>query len=112
MFDYVTKSGEPFKGKFVMHRPTIGERLKIGITEARELGGYMNVDALSSQLAHIVATFDIVVDENPPWFKAREIYEVEVLQAVYEKYLDNLQAFSDGSKTKLEVPSKTGTPNI
>jgi hypothetical protein len=86
-------SGEEFSGKFTVHRPTIGERIRIGVIEAQELAGLSNIDTVVSQLAHLLATFDIVIDSAPPWWKPRELREMEVLYAVYQKYIDFVQTF-------------------
>lgn len=86
-------TGKEYSGDFSIHRPTIRERIRIGVIEAQELGGLLNIDALTAALANMVATFDVIVDSSPDWFKSREIHDVEVLQAVFEKYLDYLQQF-------------------
>lgn len=91
--DFTAPSGENFKGSFIVHRPTVGERIKIGVSEARELGGLINVDWQTSNLARIVSTLDVVIDKAPTWWKPNDILELEVLQEVYDKYVDYLQTF-------------------
>ena len=93
--EMATKSGEDFAGDFVVHRPTIRERIRIGVIEAQELVGLNNIDVITSGLAHWVATFDVVVDKAPVWWKPREMYDMEVLQAVYQKYIDYLREFQE-----------------
>ena len=102
--DITVASGENFKGSFVLHRPTIGERIRIGVQEGRELQGLINVDMLTSNLAHILSTLEIVVDTFPVWWKPRDLKDMEVLQAVYEKYIDYLQEFQGPPK---QEPEKT-----
>ena len=94
--------GEPLSGSFTVHRPTMGEIMRLGVAEARDLGGMINVDLETSMLAHIVATLEIVVDLSPTWWKPREIRDVEVLQAVYGKYLDYLREFQRRAGEKPE----------
>ncbi len=96
--DVTVPSGENFKGTFVVHRPTIGERIRIGVQEGRELQGLANVDFLTSNLAHILSTLELVIDTYPNWWKPRDLMDMEVLQAVYQKYVDYLQEFQGGSK--------------
>lgn len=92
--DLETASGENFKGTFVVHRPTVGERIKIGNLEARELEGLLNVDADTAYLARIVSTFEVVVDSAPVWFdKPKELRDLEVIQEVYAKYIQFLGEF-------------------
>ena len=47
IIDVTVPSGENFKGQFVIHRPTIGERIRIGVQEGRELQGLANVNILT-----------------------------------------------------------------
>ena len=96
-------SGESFSGKFTVHRPTIGERIKIGVSEARELGGMINVDMLTSNLAHILSTLEVVIDASPAWWKPRELTEMEVMQIVYDKYISYLQEFQGEPGKKPEA---------
>jgi hypothetical protein len=102
--DITVPSGENFKGSFSVHRPTIGERIRIGVQEGRELQGLINVDMLTSNLAHILSTLEIVVDTFPVWWKPRDLKDMEVLQAVYEKYIDYLLEFQGSPK---QEPEKT-----
>ena len=87
-----------FSGTFTMHRPTIAERIQIGTKEARELEGLANIDFFTSNLAHMVAVFDVLLDDKPTWFVPRELHDVEVLQAVYAKYVDFLNEFLERPK--------------
>jgi hypothetical protein len=103
--DLSLTSGD-FSGTFTVHRPTIAERIRIGNIEARELEGLANADLYTSNLAHMVALFDVVVDEKPTWFIPRELHDVEVLQAVYKNYVDFLNEFQ---KKPGPEASSTGT---
>lgn len=103
----VDSLGEPLSGSFTVHRPNMGELLRIGVSEARDLGGMTNVDLETSMLAHIIVTLEVIVDLNPTWWKPREIRDVEVLQAVYGKYLDYLREFQNRVGQK---PEDTGSP--
>lgn len=103
--DVTVPSGENFKGSFSVHRPTIGERIRIGVQEGRELQGLANVDFLTSNLAHILATLDVVVDSNPVWWKPRDLVDLEVMQAVYDKYIDYLQGFQGTPKQEPQATS-------
>jgi hypothetical protein len=91
--DLKVASGEEFKGTFTIHRPTIGERIRIGVTEAAELGGMVNIDPYTSSIAHMIATFDVIVDKAPIWWKPRDLRDLEVAQAVWDKYQDYLKEF-------------------
>jgi hypothetical protein len=96
--DMTNKAGEKFQGKFVVHRPTVKETIKIGLITAKELEGQVaNVDVFTYDLAQMVATFDVVVDEAPKWFDPREMRDSEVLRAVWQKYADHLRAFQGES---------------
>ncbi len=100
---YEAPSGETFSGKFSVHRATVGERIKIGVNEARELGGMINVDMMTSNIAHILATLEVVIDSAPAWWKPRELTELEVMQVVYDKYIDYLREFQGEVSKKPET---------
>ena len=91
--DLTVPSGERFEGTFEMHRPTIGERIRIGVLEAQKLGGLGNVDMVTAGLAHMLATLEVVVDKAPVWWKPEELRDLEVVQAVWQAYVDRLQEF-------------------
>jgi hypothetical protein len=99
--DMTNKAGEQFQGKFVVHRPTVKETIQIGLKTAKELEGQVNlVDIDTFYTAQMVATFDVVVEEAPPWFKPREMRDMEVVRAVFLKYNDHLRTFQgEPSKT-------------
>jgi len=103
--DMTVPSGETFQGTFKLHRPTVGERIKIGNNTAKEIEGLLNVDAMTDFMARMVATFDVVIDEAPIWWKPRELKDVEVIQAVYEKYINYLNQFSETIKPKPSIDS-------
>jgi hypothetical protein len=87
-------NGEILQGTFNIHRPTMAEKIQIGVLEAREIGGMSNVDVLTSNLARMIATFDTVIDTSPKWWKPRELHDMEVMQAVWDKIDDYLRKFS------------------
>lgn len=93
-------TGEIYNGSFTVHRPTMGEMMRIGVNEAQQLGGLSNVDGATQMLAHMIATLEVVVDLSPTWWKPRDIRDVEVLQAVYEKYIDYLREFQGRTESK------------
>jgi len=94
-------SGEEFSGSFTIHRPTIGERITIGVLEAQRLIGLSNVDLYTGGLAHMVATLETVVDDAPIWWKPQDLRDVEVIQEVYTQYINFLNTFQGkpGSKS-------------
>ena len=99
--EFVTATGQELAGTFSVHRPSIGEQIRIGVVEARELGGLSNVDNITAMFARMLATLEVVVDTHPEWWKPRDLKDLEVMQGVYEKYVDYLQQFSGRSKSKL-----------
>jgi hypothetical protein len=105
--DLKLPSGE-FSGTFTVHRPTIAERLRIGAIEARELEGLTNADIYTSNLAHIVALCDVILDDKPTWFNARELRDVEVIQEVYTNYVNFLNEFQQKPKPKEDSPATSG----
>lgn len=86
-------TGQPYSGNFTCHRPTMQEMIRIGVVEARDLGGLQNVDIQTTMIAHMIATLEVAIDSAPDWWKPRELKDAEVLQEVYEKYIDYLRQF-------------------
>ena len=89
-----TPTGGNFSGSFTMHRPNVKEWIQIGKIAAQETES-LGVNGFTSQLAHMLGVFDTLVDKAPKWWIPREIYEVEVLQAVYAEYVERLNRFSE-----------------
>jgi hypothetical protein len=52
-----------------------------------------NVDLFTGQLAHMMATLEVVVDAKPEWWKPRELQDMEVIRIVFDSYLDYLRRF-------------------
>ena len=102
--------GDEYTGTFTIHRPTIGERIQIGVIEARELAGLSNVNFIAQQFAHMIATFDTIIDKKPDWWDdPRKIRDPEVLQAVWDKYSDYLQKFQKRFEDRLKKSSQGST---
>jgi len=102
---FVSVTGEELSGTFAVHRPTMGERVQIGVIEAQLLGGLNNVDVFSSSIAHWIANLEVVIDQAPKWWKPRELHDPEVVQAVFDKYVDYLQKFQRRNKEGDKEPS-------
>jgi hypothetical protein len=98
--DFDSATGEKLSGTFIVHRPTMGERIQIGVIEAQLLGGLSNVDVFTSSLAHWISYLEVVIDQAPKWWKPRELHEPEVVQAVFDKYIDYLQKFQRRNKVE------------
>ena len=87
-----------YRGTFVMHRPTIKERLTIGVVEANLLGNTNRdaVDVVTRNIAHMVSTFKHVVDECPDWFDLESLTDYSVLEALYLKFMEKMSPFREG----------------
>jgi hypothetical protein len=104
---FTSAQGQDFSGSFTVHRPTLGEQMRIGVKAAQDLGGLANVDIVASMVAQMIATLEVVVDQHPEWWKPRELREMEVLRMVYDKYQDYLQEFQ--VKSSGRTPKSQGT---
>lgn len=83
-----------YVGTFKFHHPTVIERMQIGVLKAQLLNGLEGrVDVLTDNIAHMTATLRYVLDSAPDWFNPEQIYEYEVLDAVYEEYIKFLDSF-------------------
>jgi hypothetical protein len=83
-----------FTGKFTVHHPSQLEKLQIGITKSALLGGNFAVDTSTDNIAHIVATLDVVLDAKPDWFDIDDPeVDYDILEQIYMEYLDWVNAF-------------------
>jgi len=101
--------GYEYSGTFTVHRPNMGELIRIGVKEAGDLGGLTNVDLVTSLLAHMICTLEVLVDTHPDWWKPREIKDMEVVQEVFDKLQTFLREFQIPYKPKPENPGPTGS---
>jgi len=90
---------EGARGRFTFHRPTMKERLTIGVLEATNLGqvNRMSVDIITRNIAHIMATFSVVLDDRPAWFNLDVIDDYDLLEKVYLKYEEVVNPFRGGA---------------
>lgn len=83
-----------FVGTFTVHHPSQMERLTVGATVSNLLGGNLNVDTMTYNIATIVATLDVVLDNSPEWFNPySDSLDYEILEKVYLEYSDWLYSF-------------------
>ena len=91
--DVKASSGKTYEGSFTTHRPTVGEIVEMEMIESRELGGMKNVSKVESNLARMLSVLDVIIDSSPEWWKPRKLEDLEVVQVVYEKYINYLREF-------------------
>lgn len=83
-----------FVGKFTLHYPSQIERLQIGVTKSALLGGNVNVDTRTDDIAHIIATLDIVSDVIPQWFDVNDDrISYEILETIFIEYMNWVDSF-------------------
>lgn len=85
--EYTNPQGKTFRGTFSVHRPTIGEKIKIGVLDSKIRGG-AEVDVYTQNLSYMLATLMVVVDESPKWFQPGKVYEFDLLAAVFKPYIE------------------------
>ena len=99
-----------FVGKVVVHYPSQIERIQIGVTRSALLGGNLEVDVITNNLAFMAATLDTVLDSKPDWLDmGNPDLEYEVLLAVYEEYEKWVSSFRRTAGTNSDTGSSTGT---
>ena len=84
--DYTDLQGNKFEGFFTVHRPTIGEKIRIGVLDSR-LRQELDVDIYTGNMSYMVATLLVVVDHSPDWWKPAQIYDFDLLAKVYNTYI-------------------------
>lgn len=88
---------EEFVGNFTVHHPTQIERMQIGIVKSTLLNGVVPMDTITDNIAHIISTLEVVLDEKPDWFDVNDPdVEYDILWAVFEEYLNWVSSFRKG----------------
>lgn len=83
-----------FVGTFKVHHPSQMERMIVGSNISQLLGGNLEVDMMTYNIATIVATLDVVVDERPMWFNPySDTLDYEIMESVYLEYTKWLGSF-------------------
>jgi hypothetical protein len=88
----LTEIDEKYVGRFKVHHPSIIDKMNIGVLKTKMLQG-LAVDVVTDNIAHMTATLTFVLDDFPEWFKVNEIYDYEVLEAVYDEYAEWYNSF-------------------
>ena len=91
--DIKTPDDTHYQGSFTVHRPTIGEKIRVGIIEARLREQLDGVDVFTNNLIHMVSTLLVIVDSHPGWWIPGQLYDYEVLEKVYMEYVDWVNQF-------------------
>lgn len=86
------KGLEHFTGRFIFRRPTVSDRLKIGVRAAK-LKDNASLDVTYDNIAYILATFAVIATEKPQGFDFDNAYEVDSLFELYERYNEWLTFF-------------------
>jgi hypothetical protein len=83
-----------FVGTFVFHKPSVMEQMDIGVVKAQLLDGMTVVDRMSDNIATMVATLDIVIDEAPQWFNPYTgDLDYDIVEDVYLNFMEWLSSF-------------------
>lgn len=88
-----------FKGKFTVHHPNMMDELAIGRLYATLKGG-MHVDQYTDNIATVISTLDVVLDEKPEWFHVgNSKVDYPIFEAVYLEYRNWVESFRKPNKT-------------
>jgi len=100
-----------FVGSFVIHKPSQMERLEIGKISSVLRGGDEKLDTRAYNIATIIATLEVLLDDKPDWFDVFDPeLEYEILEEVYEQYINFLNNFRNkagGSEPKGDSANQT-----
>ena len=84
--DHTSSEGKKYEGQFTIHRPTIGEKIRIGTLDAR-FREELSVDTYTGNLCHMLATLIVVIDNSPAWWDYQQLFDYEMLEKVYLEYV-------------------------
>lgn len=102
---------EDFVGKFTVRRPSQLDRLQIGVTQGALLGGLVGeVDVITSNIAYMSATLDVVLVDSPNWFDINDPdIDYDILEAVFNEYLNWTATFRKTNKGVGNAPDSPAT---
>ena len=80
-------------GRFVCKRPTVQDRINIGIAAAKERGGSDKLDNFLENLIYILNTLEVVVTEKPAGVVFRELNDFDGIFELYGRYDRWLECF-------------------
>lgn len=93
--------------RFVFKRPTVGDRLKIGIREAKYKEN-LDLDVAYGNIAHLLATFSVVCTEAPKGFVFDEVFDFDPLFALFDRFNEWLSFFRLSVQLRKEILSGEG----
>ncbi|MNW28256.1 hypothetical protein D3C74_50780 [compost metagenome] len=100
-----------YVGTFKFHHPTIIERMQVGVAKSQMLGGLEGrVDTITDNIAHMAAMLGAVLDSHPTWFDVNNVYDYEVLDRVYDEYVQWYNSFRRPRETPNDAGDSQGQP--
>lgn len=100
--DFTSGRGQRYQGTIVVRRPTMKDYLQMGIKKAQMLKDQAGKDGVPPELidpnihmlAHMLSTFEVVVEKCPEWFiHPEEVLDFDLLDHIFTKYEDWLANF-------------------
>ena len=88
-----TDDGERYQGVFSCRRLTVGQISMAASLRATLNGGMHHdpdgggVDAGTDVMNEMIAHCEVAIITSPPWWNARDVYDPDLLRAVYEECL-------------------------
>ena len=91
--------GEGLVGRFVFHRPSQMEVLRMANIKSSLLGGMPALDTHADNLAIIISELEVVVDYRPDWFNIFDPdLSYDIMESVYMEYRKWVDSFRKSSK--------------
>lgn len=84
--------GSEHEGNFIVRRLTVGEDARVGVVKA-SLAASLQVDDSTSSILHVIAKLSLCLLEKPDWFKPTEMYDYDIVLAVYGRVLAFEESF-------------------
>lgn len=111
----VAEDEEGRSGRWVVHRPTMRDELKIAVDYAQfktpEDGlSPVQIDVTYDNLAYMCATLNTVIDMRPDWFPkdAADCFDITLVGTLFEKYCEWKDCFR--RRVSGEQGEDRGTP--
>ncbi len=92
------------RGTFKFRRPSLKDRLTMGVVEANFIGG-TNRNAVAIEtlnIARAMSVFTTVMESSPDWFDVDTFDDYEFMVALYDKYFEVTNPFRGVGKKNPE----------
>ncbi len=99
--------GIEYIGDFTFHRLKVIDYAEIESIKSMLLKGMPSVDAALSNVTNMVSELKVATKASPEWWDIDNLYDVQALKTVYDKYVNWADTFFRKSGKEVKTPKET-----